>query len=219
MLHGVQRPARIDATTLRARVADGHRIVDARPADRFAAAHVPGTINIPLNKSFTTWAGALLSYDDAFSIIVDEQCPACVDEAAHALAMIGLDHLDGYYDGSAVTQPRPDERTLASIPQLTPEALRTRMRSREVQVVDVRGASEWSAGHIPDVPNIPLGQLEASLSGLSLDRPIVVQCQSGARSSIAASILQARGATDVSNLVGGYAAWAGAGLPTVRADR
>ena len=72
---------------------------------------MPGTINIPLNKSFTTWAGALLSYDDAFSIIVDEQCPACIDEAAHG--------------------------------------------ARDVQVVDVRGASEWSAGHIPDVPNIP----------------------------------------------------------------
>ena len=218
MLNGVRRPARLDAATLRARVADGHRIVDTRPADKFAAAHVPGTINIPLNKSFTTWAGALLSYDAAFSIIGDEQCPGCIDEAARALAMIGLDHLDGYYDGSAVTPQASDERNSATIPQITPQTLRTRLSSRDVQVVDVRGASEWSAGHIPDVPNIPLGQLESSLSRLSLDKPIVVQCQSGARSSIAASILQAHGATDVSNLVGGYAAWVAAGLPSERAD-
>ena len=218
MLNGVRRPARLDAATLRARATGGHRIVDTRPADTFAASHVPGTINIPLNKSFTTWAGALLSYDDAFSIIVDEQCPGCIDEAARAFAMIGLDHLDGYYDGSAVTPPRLDDRTSASIAQITPHALRTRMQSRDVQVVDVRGAAEWSAGHIPGVPNVPLGQLESSLSSLALDEPIVVQCQSGARSSIAASILQARGATDVSNLSGGYAAWAGAGLPTERAN-
>ena len=58
-------------------------------------AHVPGTINIPLNKSFTTWAGWLLPYDRDFYLIVDERCGHCLEEAARDLAMIGLDRVAG----------------------------------------------------------------------------------------------------------------------------
>jgi hydroxyacylglutathione hydrolase len=82
-----------------------------------------------------------------------------------------------------------------------------------VQVLDVRGAAEWDVGHLPGVPNIPLGQLSDNLDVLLPDLRIVVHCQSGERSAIAASILEASGFTDVANLTGGYGEWMKAGLP------
>jgi hydroxyacylglutathione hydrolase len=83
-----------------------------------------------------------------------------------------------------------------------------------VQVLDVRGAAEWEAGHIPGVPNIPLGQLADRIGELSPDLPIVVHCQGGGRSAIAASILLANGFKDVANLGGGYGEWSKEHLPT-----
>jgi hydroxyacylglutathione hydrolase len=81
-----------------------------------------------------------------------------------------------------------------------------------------RGATEWAAGHLPGAIHIPLGYLAERLEQIPAGRPVVVQCQSGSRSSIAASILQRAGLGNVSNLSGGIAAWAGAGLPVESGD-
>ena len=76
-----------------------------------------------------------------------------------------------------------------------------------------RGRAEWEAGHLPGVPNIPLGSLAEHAGELPSDRPVVVHCQGGARSAIAAIVLRARGVPSVINLAGGFAAWQQAGLP------
>jgi hydroxyacylglutathione hydrolase len=86
-------------------------------------------------------------------------------------------------------------------------------------VVDVRNVSEWQAGHLPGVPNIPLGRLASHIGELPRDRIIVAQCQGGMRSMIAASILQARGVAHVMDLRGGLDTWTANGLPVERADR
>jgi len=77
----------------------------------------------------------------------------------------------------------------------------------------VRGRSEWEEGHIAGVANIPVGFLPDRLAELPRGKSLVMQCQSGSRSSIASSILLARGFTDVVNLTGGFEAWERAGLP------
>jgi hydroxyacylglutathione hydrolase len=84
-----------------------------------------------------------------------------------------------------------------------------------VHAVDVRARSEWQAGHLPHTPNVPVGQLVHALHELP-SGPLVVQCQSGARSALAASVLHRLGRRDVRNLIGGFAAWASAGLPVER---
>lgn len=83
-------------------------------------------------------------------------------------------------------------------------------------IIDVRGHTEWAAGHLPGVPNVPLGYLPDEVENLPPGRPVVVHCQAGARSSIAASLLLARGVKSVVNMTGGYTAWQEAGLPVVR---
>ncbi|MDP9348022.1 MAG: rhodanese-like domain-containing protein, partial [Gemmatimonadota bacterium] len=72
------------------------------------------------------------------------------------------------------------------------------------------------AGHLPGVENVPVGYLEDRLEEIPRDRPLVVHCQGGARSAIAASLLRSRGFEKVINLAGGYADWQAAGNPTER---
>src|SRR5438067_13876266 len=83
----------------------------------------------------------------------------------------------------------------------------------DVQIVDVREAYEWEAGHIDEAVHVPLNQLMAG-GGQDLDRsrPVVAVCRSGNRSELAALMLQARG-YEAYNLVGGMEEWARQGLP------
>jgi hydroxyacylglutathione hydrolase len=213
MLGGFSRPTRHAASALAKLLADGAFVVDTRPAKAFAAHHVPGTINIPLNKSFTTWAGSLIPFDREFHLIVGAGDDHVIDEATRDLAMIGLDRIDGYLGTDALDAWAHDGGALESTGQISAHDLAAHMKAGDVQVVDVRGAAEWEAGHLPDVPNIPLGSLVDHLQNLSADTPIVVHCAGGSRSAIAASILKAKGFENVANLSGGYGEWEREGLP------
>ena len=99
------------------------------------------------------------------------------------------------------------------VERLAPRAVAGRLERGEVQIVDVRAPHEWAAGHLPSAPNIPLGSLPERLGELSRDRAVVLHCQGGTRSMIAASILQAAGFREVADLEGGYEAWTAAGEP------
>jgi hydroxyacylglutathione hydrolase len=88
----------------------------------------------------------------------------------------------------------------------------------DATILDVRGHAEWEAGHLPGVANIPVGYLADRIAELPTDTPLIVQCQAGGRSSIAASLLESKGFSNVINLAGGYTAWQYAGLPTERED-
>ena len=213
VLGPITRPDRLEASTITEVVASGATVVDTRPADAFAARHVPGTLSIPLNKSFSTWAGSILPYERDLYLIVDDNVAERADEAGRDLAMIGLDRIAGYFGVDALTAWEEQGGTLAEQPQIGAIDLAPMLSRGAVQVIDVRGASEWEAGHLPGVPNIPLPTLLARIAEVPRDRPVVVHCQSGGRSAIAASVLRARGLSDVLNLSGGYSGWREAGLP------
>jgi hydroxyacylglutathione hydrolase len=183
-------------------------IVDTRRTAEFAARHIPGTINIPLDRSFSTWAGWLLPYDRDFYLIAASEA---VPDATRALVMIGLDHLAGCFPTTLIDEWAARGNALQSVTQINSTELARKIERGEVNVVDVRGRNEWDAGHLPEVPNIPLGYLTDQLSELPTDKPLVVHCQSGTRSSIAASVLQAHGVKNVINLSGGFAEWARSG--------
>ena len=216
LLHGTRRPERLPESRIGELLAQGAVVVDTRSAGEFAAGHLPGTLSIPLNRSFTTWAGSLVPYDRDFHLLVGEDERA-LDEAVRDLVMIGLDRVAGVFGGGAIEAWRADGRTLETVPEMTVDELRDALsRGGGVAVVDVRGAGEWEAGHLPNVPLVPLGHLARRIDELPRDRPLVVHCQSGARSSIAVSLLQTRGFTNAINLAGGFAAWANAGYPVER---
>ena len=220
ILNGFATPQWLPEVRLPEVLARQALVIDARPAAEFAAGHVPGTINIPLNRSFTTWAGWLTPFDEDFYLIVDDsgsdRGAHNVNVAARELAMIGLDRFAGYFGVNAVKEWGRSGHDLQTIRQVTSTELAGQLARGAVSVIDVRGQSEWEAGHLPGIPNIPVGYLVQRLAEVPRDRPVVVHCQGGGRSAIAASVLQAHGIPNVVNLSKGYQEWATAGLPVER---
>ena len=91
--------------------------------------------------------------------------------------------------------------------------LAARLPAGDVRVMDVRGRSEWISGHLPGAGNIPLGYLGQQSDQLPRDELLVVHCQSGSRSAIAASVLRSRGFAKIVNLTDGLDGWRRAGYP------
>jgi hydroxyacylglutathione hydrolase len=213
VLGGFARPPRLDLAALEARLASGGLVVDARPAADYAVSHIPGTINIPLNGSFTTWAGWLIPYTADVLVIADG---GAVDAIVRDLAMIGLDRIGGVFDPTVVDDWAAAGKRVGTVPQITVSDLRESLAHQGVTLLDVRNENEWQGGHIEGARHIPLGYLTDRLADVPRTRPIVVQCAAGARSSIGASLLRAHGVEPpVINLVGGIGEWRKAGLPTV----
>ena len=193
--------------------------IDTRPAGEFAGEHVPGTVNIPLNSSFVTWAGWIVPYSADLYLIADASTAARMEEVVRALALIGIDRVAGYFGESAIEHLAGHGALLETAAQITPHALAGRIAAGDVTVIDVRNATEWAEGHLPSALHIPLGYLSDRALDIPRGKPIVVQCRTGARSSIASSVLQRHGFKDVINLAGGFDAWKGEGLPVVGSSR
>lgn len=180
-------------------------LVDTRPSSDFARGHAPGSINIPLTM-LAPWAGWLVDYDRPTYLIGS---PERLDEAARTLHKIGCDDLRGAFDaGELVTSGEANEQYSSG----APTDLESAISNGDVYLVDVRSNEEWSAGHIEQAHHHFLGRLPDSASSIPQDAPVVVHCQSGARSAIGVSVLQAAGHKNVTNLTGGYSAWTKAGL-------
>ncbi len=212
-LGGFRRPRQMDDALLPDLLKAGATVVDTRDAREFASGHLPGTLNIPLTASFVTWAGWLLPYTDDLHFIVDDLDEDGLVAMVRQLALIGLDRVAGIFPRRVVE--RADGATLGRVTQMTPDLLSRHLQEKDVTLVDVRNASEYQQAHLPGAMHIPLGHLADRVTELPSDRPIVVQCQSGSRSSIAASLLERLGRPDVANLTGGLVAWQEAGLPVV----
>lgn len=212
-LHDATEPTRLASTVFQHELESGLKIVDTRSAESYAAGHIPGTINIPLGKAFITWAGWLLPYDAPFALIVDE---ANIERTMLDLRLIGLDEINGYWTPDVISQW---DEGLSKIEQITAVTAEELLRKGEITILDVRGSAEYKEGHVPGAVHIPLGYLEDRLDEVPDDKPLVIHCLSGFRSSIAASILDAHGHAPIANLGGGYQAWAAAGGSIERSSR
>jgi hydroxyacylglutathione hydrolase len=194
--------ARTDEARLRAAVRDGALVVDTRPPAEFLAEHLEEAINVPLGRSFLTWAGSVLDPAREMVLLVSPAERHLAPEAIHDLALIGFDQVLGAMPASELTTLAP--RDVSSIPVMPAEDIGT---APNATIIDVRSEVEWNEGHIPGARHFPLTQLSARAEELRELQPIVVHCQGGARSSIAVSVLRAFGIHDVTNADGGYAAW------------
>jgi hydroxyacylglutathione hydrolase len=195
---------------------DGGVIVDTRRAADFGIGHVPGTINIPMNGSFTNWAGWLVPFDRDIYLIVDGHGAVAARAAAAVardLAMIGLDRVAGYFETGIVDEWAHAGRPLGKIAHIDTRDLAESLAHKGVTLLDVRSEAEWDAGRIDGAIHVTLGYLPDRIAEIPREKPIVVQCQSGARSAIGASLLRAHGFDRVVNLAGGMTGWTRAGLP------
>lgn len=180
-----------DPADLRRRIADGEWVVDVRPrAAEYAAAHLPGTVNIGLDGGLATHLGWLLPPGAAVTCL--GATAADVAAAQREAVRIGLDRPAAMATGGpqrwSAGRPlaayrRADFTDLAAEPAA----------GRAPLVLDVRRDEERAGGAVEGSRHVPLHRLLAALPGLPADRPVWVYCASGYRASIAASLLAAAG--------------------------
>jgi hydroxyacylglutathione hydrolase len=213
VLGGLPRPNRLAPGPLVEVLARGITVIDTRRAADFAARYVPGTINVPAGRSLSTYAGSVLPFDVPYYLICNEPVTEIAARIARDLTLIGYDRVMGAFGTDAIDQWQKAGRALGTVAQLSPEDVAAQLARGDVCVIDVRKRSEWDEGHVPGAAHIPLAELVARSAEIPTDRPLVMQCQGGGRSSIAASVLRAHGVAAVDNLAGGFTAWTAAGLP------
>jgi glyoxylase-like metal-dependent hydrolase (beta-lactamase superfamily II)/rhodanese-related sulfurtransferase len=203
----------VPAAKLRSMIDDGIPALDVRPPEEFAAGHVPGSINIGLSGQFASWAGSLLGLKSRPLLIADSE--PRIDEARMRLARVGIEELSGYLEGG-LSGWKQAGLPLEQLPQMTVQDLNQRRRGPGLQVLDVRRAGEWEAGHITEAQLWPLDRFKEALPQMDKSAPVAVHCKSGYRSTIACSLLMRAGYRNVTNVVGGFDAWQNAQLPVAK---
>jgi hydroxyacylglutathione hydrolase len=194
--------------------AAGAQILDVREPSEFNGAHLLGSVNIGLGGQFASWAGTLLDRDRPIVLVAS---PGQERQAATRLGRIGFDHVAGYLQGGMATvESRPE--LVGQTGRLAAAVLAEQQASSEQPlVVDVRNDRERREKLIEGSLHLPLNHLKERIGELPRSRRIVVHCAGGYRSSIAASIMKQTGVTDVSDLLGGIAAWEKSGMPVAGA--
>jgi hydroxyacylglutathione hydrolase len=198
----------ISAQELRASMDQGALVLDTRSPQEFGAGHVPGSVNISLSGQFASWAGTVLGLAAAPVIIAESREKA--EESRLRLARVGIEQAQRYLEGG-VQACADAGYQLQTLPQVTAHDVAEQIRSRQVQVLDVRREPEWIAGHIAGAHFCPLDGFANSLPEIDRSQSLAVHCKSGYRSSIACSLLLKAGYTNIVNVVGGFDAWQEAG--------
>lgn len=210
LLASLPAPSRLDRAALDRLSAAGAFIVDLRAADAYSAAYLPGTVNIPATATnFSTYVGWFVDYTQPIYLIVPEE--AALPHLLRSLHAIGVDQIGGYWGPEVVSEDATAMPGVTS--QELAQELAAHVPGSNLVIVDVRGRSEFSQEHIAGARNIPLGFLPQRLAQIPRDHTVVMQCASGYRSQIAATLLRAQGFDNVVNLVEGQESWRTA-LPT-----
>ncbi|MFD4660656.1 rhodanese-like domain-containing protein [Kitasatospora sp. NPDC058444] len=185
--------------------AGGATVLDTRDPEAFAAAHPYGAVNIPLGGRFAELAGQVLDAQDAIVLCGD---PDTAIEARNRLARIGFDRVLGALDAAVETIGAAH---LTAVVRVDADELADELAegAAEFELLDVRGPGEIrDKGTLPGARLVPLPELLARLGELPAEQPLTVICAGGNRSSVAASVLRARG-FEATDLRGGFAAWHG----------
>jgi hydroxyacylglutathione hydrolase len=188
------RPAsEVRGMDLARRIAAGEWVVDLRARERFASAHISGSINIEAGDAFATYLGWLLPNGTPLALVGTSAQE--VAAAQRALARIGIDRpvaqatgdLDTWGDGLAAGSYRTARFA---------DLVAARSSGDAIVVLDVRGSDEWAEGHLPDALHCPVGELHERLDEVvswANGATVWVHCAAGFRAAIAASLLAGRG--------------------------
>ena len=201
----------ISASEAVALAGTGAVIIDSRDDQSFALGHIRGSVNVGLSGRFAEYVGEVMKPGTAIVIVSDAGFER---EARTRLARIGFDNVLGCIS-NPIQEMLQHPELVEKQSRLSVEALAERMASlRELVVIDVRNSGETALGMLPGARNIPLPALLQTLPELDPAVPVVVNCAGGYRSSVASSLLKSHGFTDVSDLIGGYDAWATSNIPS-----
>ena len=197
-LHAEAAP--LDADALAATLDRGAAVLDSRDPMDFAAGHLAGSINVGFDGRLAETAGMVLEPGRDFVVVAE---PGREQETALRMARIGFDRCVGYVENvEAFLAAHPELSERSS--RLTPAQMFSAIEDAAVQLVDLRNDGELVNGVVEGARHIPLAQLPDRFTELDADRPVILHCAGGYRSSVGASWLRAHGFDDVSDVLGGY---------------
>ncbi|HAJ81104.1 MAG: MBL fold metallo-hydrolase [Zunongwangia sp.] len=179
---------------------EGALVLDTREADNYAKSHIPNSINIGLQGSFAPWVGEMIPDLETPILLITEVGKE--EEAITRLSRVGYDNTQGYLaDGMKSWEAAGKE--VDTINRITAEELEQKM-NQDIVIIDVRKKSEFDSEHIEGVVNVPLNQINQHLEKFPKEQEFVLHCAGGYRSMIAASILQQRGWSQLTDVIGGF---------------
>jgi len=192
---------KISSSKLTEAINNGVKIIDARDKTEFVKGFIPGSINIQGNNSFATWAGWFINYDESFLLLADE---SQLDDLTRKLMRIGLDNIDGYIPSTDTFTKSGGQLDKANLVDI--ETFKE-LKANGIELIDLRGASEYNSGHIEGAKNVFVGTIENNLDKIDKNEKVVIYCQGGDRSAIAYSVLVKNGYNNVVNYSAGMNEW------------
>jgi hydroxyacylglutathione hydrolase len=195
----------------------GDIVLDLRDPATYGEMHVPGALNVWIESpQFAERVAGMVPTGAPLLLLA--QGPSDLDRAVQALSRVGVDEVVGFLQWGMI-EWRSEGFAVESVPQITVHELSEWLeQGRELTVIDVREHSEWLEGHIDGVLHLPMMEAAARRAEIPPDRPKVVLCAGGLRSSTAISALKRHGLRDWYNVTGGMTAWMRSGYPVVRSS-
>ena len=214
LLGVLPEPPALQPKTVHEKLQRGAVVLDCRSPEAFGGGHIPGALNAGLGPSFPVWAGTVLPADSPYIVVLEEH--EDLREVCWHLLRIGFEMPHGWLAGGMLAW-RTAALPIRIMPEWTVWDLEKKMKEQDVLVLDVRQPNEWRAGHIEGAMYLSGAELPKRIPEVPKGRPLAVICGSGYRSSVSASLLLHEGYPDVTNVLGGMAAWKKAGLPVTKA--
>lgn len=207
MLTEVPKQKKLTKQEVREALEKGMTLIDTRNKSLFAKGFVPGSINIQGNNPFATWMGWFIDYEEPFMLVADG---TQMEDLTRKLMRIGMDNVYGYIE---TVEELDFDLKQADIIDL--DTFKEYRKRDQVQLVDLRSASEFKEGHVAGAENVFIGTLPDNFNQISRERPVVVYCQGGDRATIGFSLLVREGFENVKNFSGSMNAWEKDGNPVV----
>lgn len=191
-------------------------ILDVRNKEDFVKGFIPNSIFIGLDGSFAPWVGALIpDLQQRILIVAPEGLKAgSAEEAVKRLARVGYDYAIGYLEGGfeAWRDYGGEIDQIETIDKAT--FIQHYEQQPNLSILDVRKPGEWESEHIETAQNFPLDFINKNMSDVQRDQHYHLHCRSGYRSTIAASILKARGFENLVNVHAKFEELAASSIPT-----
>ena len=211
ILGGVPNPSGLSPSEFKKTINQSY-IIDTRTPVAFAGAHIKDSYSLPPSRLSNV--GWIADYNKPILLVIED--PQALDFAVRNLLRLGLDNFAGYLLGGVEAWYKiamPLEKTAL----ITVHELKNMLdEKQELTVLDVRRENEWNEGHLKEAMRIYLGHLPKQTDQLDPNKPIVVICKTGKRSSFGTSILLKAGFKNVYNCLGGMEAWKKAGFPLTK---
>lgn len=189
----------------------GALILDTRSSSDFAQEFIPQSINIGINGDFAPWVGALIADVNQPIILVTEL--GFEEETVTRLSRVGFDNIIGHLDGGFQAWKKAGYAT-DKVNRISAIQFAAQLKTGgDDKIIDVRKASEYEAEHVEDAFSKPLAFINEWVESLDPEAHFYIHCAGGYRSMIAASILQARGYRNFTEIEGGFNAIAATTIP------